>query len=121
MAGDGGRVVGMQRILQAHSDPFLGHLRTDKGDYYVRQFHDMKGGIDIESLPDAAFGKYAVACARILARAHSQSPLSAEIPRYVGKGKKVTKSIVSWSEQYADRSLADFQAFAAAIGKSLEQ
>lgn len=120
-AGDGGRVVGMQRILQAHSDPLLGHLRHSGRDYYVRQFHDMKGGIDIESLPDSAFGRYAAACARILARAHSQSPAAEEIPAYVGKGKKIAKNIVSWSEQYADRSLADYQAFLTEINSQQPQ
>ena len=41
--GQGVRVIDGQRILQAMSDVFLGPTRKDGRDYYVRQFHDMKG------------------------------------------------------------------------------
>jgi len=44
--GQGLRVTDGQRILQAMSDVFLGTTRKDGRDYYVRQFHDMKGTID---------------------------------------------------------------------------
>ncbi len=42
---------GDERILQGVSDPFLGFFRGER-DYYVRQFRDMKGGIDAEALDD---------------------------------------------------------------------
>lgn len=45
-SGEGARVVALQRILQGVSDPFLGHFRGDQGDYYLRQFRDMKIGLD---------------------------------------------------------------------------
>ncbi|MFI8595048.1 DUF2252 family protein [Microbacterium sp. NPDC078428] len=41
------------------SDPFLGHFRFDGRDYYVRQFHDMKGGIEMETLDAGPFRRYA--------------------------------------------------------------
>ncbi|NLA65777.1 MAG: DUF2252 domain-containing protein, partial [Leucobacter sp.] len=61
--GQGGRVVAMQRILQAVSDPFLGSLRHSDDlvgelELYVRQFHDMKGGIEIEKIEDEPFITY---------------------------------------------------------------
>jgi uncharacterized protein (DUF2252 family) len=56
--GQGVRVVDGQRVLQAMSDVFLGALRKDGRDYYVRQFQDMKGTIETEGMPPAAFGQY---------------------------------------------------------------
>ncbi len=49
---EGERVVTGQRIMQAVSDIFLGWTRSPVSgtEYYVRQLHDMKYGIDIERL-----------------------------------------------------------------------
>ncbi len=52
--GEGARVVAMQRILQALSDPFLGHLRSPVADFYARQFHDMKGSVDYDAFRAAS-------------------------------------------------------------------
>lgn len=116
--GEGARVVAMQRILQAVSDPFLGSLRhTDEAngelDFYVRQFHDMKGGIDIEVLDDGPFATYAQACAITLARAHAQAPQTAEISGYLGTGKAAGKALFEWSKAYAQRSREDYEEFVA--------
>ncbi|WP_417555243.1 DUF2252 domain-containing protein [Microbacterium sp.] len=109
--GEGARVVALQHVLQALSDPFLGSLQSPNGDYYVRQFHDMKGGIDVEELDDGPFVSYAQACAAVLARAHSQSPTAAEVTGYIGRGRAVTDALLAWSYAYADVSLADYRAF----------
>jgi uncharacterized protein (DUF2252 family) len=110
--GEGARVVGLQRILQALSDPFLGYLRADT-DLYVRQFHDMKGGIDVSGLDRKPFLAYVRACAIRLARAHSQSPYTATIVGYLGDDHAVRDAIVEWSFAYADLSAADYAAFTA--------
>lgn len=109
--GEGARVVGMQRILQAASDPFLGYLRADGVDLYVRQFHDMKGGFDMEVLDDEPFVSYAGACGVILARAHSQSPFAAIISGYLGSGRTFSESLWEWGNAYADRAEADHAMF----------
>ncbi|MCC2032557.1 DUF2252 domain-containing protein [Microbacterium allomyrinae] len=113
--GDGGRVVAMQRILQAVSDPFLGHvLKTPEGaqrDFYVRQFHDKKGGFDMDTLDDASFRWYGDACAATLARAHGQSPDSSAVAGYVGGGRIVGEAILEWAYQYADLSRSDWELF----------
>ncbi len=110
--GEGARVVGLQRILQATSDPFLGHLRDPTGiDLYVRQFHDMKGGIDMEALDDGPFVQYAESCAIVLARAHSQSPAGSIVSGYVGHGAAAADPMLEWAYAYADLSRADYQAF----------
>lgn len=112
--GEGARVVGMQRTLQALSDPFLGHLRGVNSDYYVRQFHDMKGGIEVETLEDPAFVTYAQACAIVLARAHGQSGSAAQVAGYIGNGRVVGEAVLEWSYAYADLSARDYEAFVAA-------
>lgn len=111
--GQGARVVSFQRILQAVSDPFLGYLRTDEFDLYVRQFHDMKGGIDVGELEDRPFITYAAACGVALARAHSQSPRAAIVAGYLGTGRAVADAILEWSMAYADLSEQDYRAFLA--------
>lgn len=109
--GEGARVVGMQRILQGVSDPFLGSIRSRTRGYYVRQFHDMKGGIDMESLDDEPFREYAGACGTLLARAHAQSPAAVEIVGYAGDGKELADALLSWCADYAHLSRADYHEF----------
>jgi uncharacterized protein (DUF2252 family) len=111
--GQGGRVVGLQRILQALSDPFLGHVSSEGHDFYVRQFHDMKGSIEVESLDDTAFSTYAQACAVVLARAHTQSPNAACIAGYLGSGERAATAIAAWAYAYADLSRRDYEEFLA--------
>ncbi|WP_106815474.1 DUF2252 domain-containing protein [Microbacterium timonense] len=112
--GHGGRVVALQRILQAVSDPFLGHLRSDTGDFYVRQFRDMKGSVEAETIEDRPFLAYAQACAATLARAHAQSPNAAAVAGYIGSGGVVGESLLEWAFAYAALSKADYDAFVAA-------
>ena len=113
--GEGARVVALQRILQGSSDPFLGHFRGTSSDYYVRQFRDMKGGIDAETLEDGPFRLYAQACATALARAHGQSPNAARVVGYLGAGRAAAEAIVEWSYGYAALSRTDYGAFVDAI------
>jgi len=114
-SGNGLRVVALQQILQVVSDPFLGHFRRDGRDFYVRQFHDMKGAIDLEGLEPEAFGPYAAACATMLARAHAQSPGFARVVGYLGRNHTAAGAIVDWSFDYADQSLRDFRALQDAV------
>jgi uncharacterized protein (DUF2252 family) len=113
--GQGARIVGLQRILQAHSDPMLGNLSDPARGFYVRQFHDMKGGMDIETLEDLPFRRYAAACGVVLARAHAQAPTLARVVDYIGGGRKVTDAITSWAHAYADRSHSDHAGFAGVV------
>lgn len=111
--GEGARVVALQRVLQAVSDPFLGYLRHEGTDFYVRQFHDMKGGIDADGLDDGPFGVYAEACGVTLARAHSQSPFAALVSGYLGDGRVAGRALLNWGYAYAERSRADYEQFLA--------
>lgn len=113
--GEGARVVAMQRILQALSDPFLGHMRNTNADFYVRQFHDMKGSIDVEELDDGPFVRYGQACAATIARAHSQSLTATEVAGYVGNGRVLGRAMLEWARAYAAVSLADYELFRASL------
>jgi uncharacterized protein (DUF2252 family) len=112
--GQGVRVTDGQQILQAMSDVFLGTTRKDGRDYYVRQFHDMKGTIETEDMSASTFGEYVVACAVLLARAHAQSANASILRGYVGTSDAVHDAVAEWSYAYADKSLDDFHQLRAA-------
>ena len=112
--GQGIRVIGGQRILQAMSDVFLGSLRIQGQDFYVRQFQDMKGSVETEGMDPETYGQYVGACAYALARGHAQSANASMLRGYVGGGSTVSAAIVDWSYLYADKTLADFTALQAA-------
>jgi len=114
-ANHGYRVTANQRILQAVSDPFLGYVTFQGFGFYVRQFRDRNVSFEITDMEDEIFSDYSVACAAILARAHSRSPDAAFVSGYIGKGTAFTDAIVDWSFAYADQSLADFEALRAAV------
>ncbi|MEN2740795.1 DUF2252 domain-containing protein [Microbacterium sp. X-17] len=119
-SGDGFRVVGLQRVLQAVSDPFLGYFQANGRDFYVRQFHDMKGAIVLEGLAPTAFADYILACGIVLARAHAQSPTASEIVGYIGRSGVLGQAVLDWSMDYAERSKADFEAARAGFAGEYE-
>jgi uncharacterized protein (DUF2252 family) len=112
--GHGLRVIDGQRILQAISDVFLGSLRIDGRDYYVRQFQDMKGSFETQAMDADAFGKYVGACAYALARGHAQSANGSMLRGYVGGGEVVGAAILEWSYAYADKNMYDYTKLQAA-------
>ena len=119
--GQGVRVTDGQQILQAMSDVFLGTTRKDGRDYYIRQFHDMKGTVETEGMSASTFGEYVSACAVLLARAHSQSANASILRGYVGTSNTAHDAIAEWSYAYADKSLDDFhQLHAAAKAGDIE-
>ena len=90
-ANHGERVVAGQRLMQAATDIFLGWIRI-KGldgvtrDYYVRQFQDWKGGVDVDNLLVTGATLYGRICAATLARAHARWGDRIAITSYLGKG-----------------------------------
>jgi uncharacterized protein (DUF2252 family) len=106
--GQGLRVVDGQLILQAMSDVFLGTTSLGGRDYYVRQFHDMKGTVETEGMSPSTFSEYVTACAVLLARAHSQSANASILRGYVGTSDTVCEAVAEWCYTYADKALDDF-------------
>ena len=116
----GQRVVMGQRLMQAATDIFLGWHRI-KGldgqvrDYYVRQFHDWKGGADVERLLVPGATVYARICGATLARAHARWGDRIAIASYLGQGDMFDQAIAEFASVYADQNERDYEAFTAAV------
>jgi uncharacterized protein (DUF2252 family) len=116
----GERVVTGQRLMQAASDIFLGWQRI-KGldgrtrDYYVRQFHDWKGGVDVENLRVPGASLYARICGATLARAHARWGDRIAIASYLGRGEAFDRAIADFSVAYADQNERDYETFVGAV------
>jgi uncharacterized protein (DUF2252 family) len=113
----GERVVTGQRIMQAVSDSFLGWTRSPatRTEYYVRQLHDMKYGVDIAGLRMPGMRLYAEVCAWALARAHARSGNPAEIAGYLGPGGAFDAAVASFAVAYADQTERDHATLVAAV------
>jgi uncharacterized protein (DUF2252 family) len=113
----GERVVTGQRIMQAFSDMFLGWTRSPATgtEYYVRQLHDMKYGIDIGGLRPIGMELYAEVCAWALARAHARSANPAVIAGYLGRGEQFDDALASFAALYADQTERDHATLVAAV------
>jgi len=115
----GERVVVGQRLMQGATDIFLGWQRI-KGldgvtrDYYVRQFHDWKGGVNVDNLQVRGAAFYARLCAATLARAHARWGDRIAISSYLGKANTFDQAIADFSARYADQNESDYYAFTAA-------
>ena len=106
--------------MQAASDIFLGWFRVKGGDgglrhYYVRQFHDWKGGVDMETFRVPGAMLYARLCGATLARAHARWGDRIAIASYLGKSNAFDKAIADFAAEYADQNERDFDAFVKAV------
>ncbi|WP_277211049.1 DUF2252 domain-containing protein [Isoptericola croceus] len=111
----GERVVVGQRLMQSASDIFLGHLRVDGFDYYVRQFRDMK----IIPRGDQIAGylpQFAYACGHALAKSHARSGDPAAIAAYMGRGAAFADGILGFGRAYAEQTHDDHAELVAAVG-----
>jgi uncharacterized protein (DUF2252 family) len=111
----GRRVVAGQQIMQAASDPFLGWSTAGNRHYYVRQFRDMKGSMNIEKLDAASLMEYAGLCGAILARAHAQTTEPAVIAGYLGNGPPFDEAMGRFALAYTRQNEADHAALLRAI------
>ncbi len=114
------RVVVGQRLMQAASDIFLGFVRVRgvdgvSRDYYVRQLHDWKGGIDVDTLRVPGAVLYGRMCAATLARAHARLGDRIAIASYLGKGDAFDRALADFSVAYADQNERDYADFAAGV------
>jgi uncharacterized protein (DUF2252 family) len=112
----GQRVVEGQQIMQAASDVFLGWASDEKGrDFYVRQFKDMKGSVDVSALNASALREYLQLCGWTLARAHAQSGSAQVISEYLGAGDQFDEAITTFAKNYGDQNSLDHQALVEAV------
>ncbi|MCW4355447.1 DUF2252 domain-containing protein [Hoyosella sp. YIM 151337] len=111
----GQRVTVGQRLMQSASDIFLGYVRVDGLDYYVRQFRDMKvipSGREIAGI----LPEFSAICGRALAKSHARSGDPAAIAGYLGKGDAFVDSMISFGTAYAAQTVADHAELVDAIG-----
>ncbi|MFW0107758.1 DUF2252 family protein, partial [Rothia sp. P7181] len=119
--GNGFRVVAGQRVMQSQSDAFLGWITdvpTRQGtttDYYVRQFRDMKGSINISALDAEGLKQTAKVCASLLARAHAQSRHIDDIAVYCEADKIFDVHMGRFAHAYAQICTQDFHRLHSAV------
>jgi uncharacterized protein (DUF2252 family) len=116
----GQRVVAGQHLMQAATDIFLGWQRVtdDEGqtrDYYVRQFQDWKGSVEIDSLKVRGATLYARLCASALARAHARWGDRVAIATYLGTGAAFDRALADFAAGYADQNERDYEALVTAV------
>ncbi|MCZ3389076.1 MAG: DUF2252 domain-containing protein [Actinomycetia bacterium] len=112
----GRRVVEGQRLTQAASDIFLGWVNgvDQSRQFYLRQLHDMKGGVDPDRMPATNVRPYAEICGVGLARAHARAGGATMIATYLGSGDKADRALAEYAEAYADQNDRDYTEFMAA-------
>lgn len=120
LANNGRRVVAGQRLMQAAGDIFVGWVRVrdldgEQRDYYVRQFHDWKGSLDIETMRVPAAILYGELCGAALARAHARSGDRVAIASYLGAGDGFDRAMTQFAASYADQNERDYEDFRKAI------
>jgi hypothetical protein len=109
-------VVEGQQIMQAASDVFLGWASDGEGrDFYVRQFKDMKGSVEIANLSAPALLEYLELCGWTLARAHAQSGVARQISEYLGNGEQFDAAITAFARRYGDQNALDHQSLVDAV------
>ncbi|MDE3316916.1 DUF2252 domain-containing protein [Lacticaseibacillus zeae] len=113
----GQRIIAAQMILQKASDPFLGWFNVGDKSYYVRQFRDMKGSVDLEELNFTEFQYYTQITAYLLAMAHAQTPQAAVVTGYLDK--HFDSAVQRWSKWYLNQVKADYSAFLRAVDTHL--
>ena len=119
-AHHGQRVVAGQRLMQAATDIFLGWQRVpdidgETRDYYVRQLHDWKGSLDVETMLLPGATAYGRLCGATLARAHARSGDRIALAAYLGNGDAFDRAIVDFAVRYADQNERDHEALAGAV------
>ena len=111
----GRRVVVGQRIMQAASDTFLGWVRVDGFDFYVRQLRDMKLSVRLELMRPRDLAIYGRLCGATLARAHARAGEPAVLAGYLGKSAAFDEGLAAFALRYADQNDRDYEAYQAAI------
>lgn len=105
------RVVIGQKLMQAASDVFLGGFVDSLTGihYYLRQFKDMKGSFDFNSLDKAGLETYLQVCSVCLARAHARTGNAACISGYIGKSDIFCEAVSDFAVAYANQTENDYR------------
>jgi uncharacterized protein (DUF2252 family) len=118
-AHQGQRVVEYQQALQTVSDPLLGWTGFEGRQYYVRQFRNMKGSVELSGVDAAALVDYAGVVGHLLAKGHSRTSGASMIAGYVGGSAKLDAAMVRFACAYADQTESDHAALVKAVDRGL--
>lgn len=118
-AHQGQRVVEYQQALQTVSDPLLGWTTLDGLQFYVRQFRDMKGGIDIDAIDAKALADYAGIVGHLLGKGHARTSGASMIAGYVGGSDRLDRALCRFACLYADQTEADHAALMRAVKRGV--
>lgn len=66
--------------------------------------------VETRGLSRSEYAAYTVLCARLLVRAHSQSPGAAAVDGYLGGSGRFDRVMARWSMSYAGQTERDFAA-----------
>ncbi len=115
----GERVVCGQRHMQLSSDRLLGWTTVGDQDCYVRQFRDMKGGLDATTLKASELMGYGRLTGAHLAWAHSFGADPRVLSGYCGHGHTLGKAMVDLALAAADQNEKDHADLEEAVDKGL--
>ena len=79
----------------------------------MRQLHDWKGGVDVDSMLVPGATLYARLCGATLAHARWGDRIA--IASYLGKGGAFDRALADFAVAYADQNERDYEAFVAAV------
>jgi uncharacterized protein (DUF2252 family) len=113
-ANHGERVVVGKRLIQSATDIFVGWTAAGGGDYYVRQFRDMKV-VPKGELIAPRLVEFASACGKVLARAHARTGDPTTIAAYIGKGRRFDDALTEFAFTYADQTAQDHRRLVDAV------
>jgi uncharacterized protein (DUF2252 family) len=114
----GERVVVGKRLIQSATDIFAGYTSLAGHDFYVRQFRDMK----VVPKPDLIaprLGRFAIACGKVLARAHARTGDPVAIDAYTGNGRRFDDALMEFAVNYADQTACDHRQLSDAIASGM--
>jgi uncharacterized protein (DUF2252 family) len=114
-AHQGQRVVEYQQALQTVSDPLLGWTTMNGLQYYVRQFRNMKGTIQLDAIDAKALIDYTSVVGQLLAKGHARTSGASMITGYMGGSERVDEALSVFARRYADQTEADHAALVAAV------
>ncbi|MBL1074042.1 DUF2252 domain-containing protein [Nocardia sp. 2] len=116
---EGERIVQGARTVQAETDILLGWttLRLDGRElpFIVRQFRNLKGGIDPAELEPHQLDDYGRLAGALLARAHSRSLDARLLAGYLDDDEAFEDAVAAFAVRYADRTEADHAQLVAAV------
>jgi uncharacterized protein (DUF2252 family) len=115
----GERVVVGKRLIQSATDIFAGFTSIGDGDYYVRQFRDMKV-IPRGDLIAPRLTEFATACGQVLARAHARTGDPIAIDAYIGRGRRFDAALGAFAVAYADQTTRDQRRLADVVAGSAD-